>query len=201
MAATWKSVSFTHHINNNINSYRHRQYRFCASIFHSAITWLIVPSLSPHNLQRGETLCLSTLLFILFVLSAWSFAAISIPSVSFFSNLVFSHFQLYWLLFSPVFLINCQCNVSSIKFFLLFRIYSSVFPSPRIPSLSAVFSCPSLLFCTYFFRLCFHFHTIFNTDHSSFTIVCSYVESVNISLRMECSVHCQFFHGLSVYWS
>ena len=51
-------------------SSHHRRYCFCTSILHSANTWLIVSSLSPHNTHRGETLCLSTVLFMLFVLIA-----------------------------------------------------------------------------------------------------------------------------------
>ena len=39
-------------------SCHHRQYCFCASILHSAATWLIASSLSLHNLHRGETLLL-----------------------------------------------------------------------------------------------------------------------------------------------
>ena len=61
---------------------------FCANIFHSATTWLIFSSfhLSPLNLNGGEThaLCLSSLLFMLFVLSAWSCIVQILASISFF---------------------------------------------------------------------------------------------------------------------
>ena len=93
---------------------------------------MIVFFLSLRNLHRDETLCLSTFLFMLFVLSAISCAAISIPAASFFNRPVFSQFKIFWLLALSVFTINYECNGFSMKIFLPFsRISFAIFPSRR----------------------------------------------------------------------
>ena len=167
-------------------SYHHRWY-CCASIVHSVSRWLIVSSLSLHNLYRGETL--SSLLFILFLLNTWSCLTINVPSVSFFSVPVFSQFQVSWL-FSVVFFINCEFNDFYVNFlFLAFRASFLVFlfsSPPRIPSPSKACSSLSLLLSTCFFGLSVSVstHIIFNTNHSPSTIVLGYVEPINISFRV-----------------
>ena len=84
--------------------------------------------------------CLLTFPFMLFVFKTWSCAAISISSVSFFNNLVFSQFQFSWLLTSSVFLINWMLWLFHEVLPSFQRLSFLVFPSPWIPSFSTVFS-------------------------------------------------------------
>ena len=44
----------------------------------------------------------------------------------------------------------------------------------------------------------FHLYTIFNINHSSFTVIPGYTAPSNIRLRVECSVHCHCFSCLSI---
>ena len=118
-------------------SYRHSQCCFYASILYYATTWWIVSFISLQNLHRGDTLCLWTLLFMMFVFSAWSCAVISIPSVSFLNEPVLIQFQVSWL---------CTWSIFNISFL--------VFPPSRLPSPSAAFSSLLFLFSIYLFRLC-----------------------------------------------
>ena len=151
-------------------------------------TWLIVYYFSPCNLHRDETL--STLLFMLFVLSAWPYAPVKISSVSFFSVPGFSLIQVSWPLTSDVFLINWECNDFLIKFlFLASRTFIFAFPRVRIPFHSIAFRSLTMLLFEYFFRLFFHLYTIFNTNHFPSTTVPGYVEPINISLKLEWSVN------------
>lgn len=131
----------------------HRQYCFYVSILHSAARQQIISSLSPHSVCRDETLCFLTLLFMSFVLNAWSCIAINILCVSFFSVPVSSQFQVSWLPFSSAFLINSKCHCLSMKLFFLiltllpssFHLLEFLFDPRHIPYCSL-----SLLF-TYFF--------------------------------------------------
>ena len=75
--------------------------------------------------------CLLTFPFMLFVFKTWSCAAISISSVSFFNNLVFSQFQFSWLLTSSVFLINWMLWLFHEVLPSFQRLSFLVFPSPR----------------------------------------------------------------------
>ena len=82
-----KAISFTQ---LPVNDMRYLiVYCFWASILHSAVMWLMVSSLSPHSPHIGEMLRLTIVALTLLVLRAWSWAAITRPSVSFFSFLSF----------------------------------------------------------------------------------------------------------------
>ena len=130
-------------------SCRHRRYSFFASILHSTTTWLIVSSLSLHNQCSGDVLCQFCFLRCLFsVLDLMQ--PLAFPLFLFFSNPLFSHFQVSWLLTSTVFLMNCKSNYFSMKFFRLFsRISFFVFLPPRILSSSTALNSLSLLFSAY----------------------------------------------------
>ena len=92
--------------------------------------WLL--PLFPRTTYIGvKHCCLLTLPFMLFVLKTWSCAAISISSVSFFNNLVFSQFQFSWLLTSSVFLINWMLWLFHEVLPSFQRLSFLVFPSPR----------------------------------------------------------------------
>ena len=92
--------------------------------------WLL--PLFLHTICLGvKHCCLLTFPFMLFVFKTWSCAAISISSVSFFNNLVFSQFQFSWLLTSSVFLINWMLWLFHEVLPSFQRLSFLVFPSPR----------------------------------------------------------------------
>ena len=62
-------------------------------IFNSAITFLIVSSLSPYDLHRGEAPCCSMLLYMFTAVSVYSCAAIKIPLFPFSTFLSLTSFK------------------------------------------------------------------------------------------------------------
>ena len=70
-------------------------YSFCANLLHSLIMWLIVSSLSPHNLHLLFCCLLSILVLIWLVLMALSCAAIRRDSVSLLKFSLLSHVQVF----------------------------------------------------------------------------------------------------------
>ena len=105
LGSSWKSISCAHHpMNNHTNSIMHlRQYCFCESILYSATKQPFVSSLSPHNLNRDETLCLLCSLYYLFQVLGLV-QPLTFP-VSFIAS-VFSQLKVSWLLTSYVFLLS-----------------------------------------------------------------------------------------------
>ena len=71
-------------------------YTFCANLLHSLIMWLIVSSLSPHNLHLLFCCVLSIFAVMEFVLTTLFYAAIRSDSVSLLRFPFLSHYYYYY---------------------------------------------------------------------------------------------------------
>ena len=81
-------------------------YSFSASLEHLLIMWLIVSSLSPHDLHLLLCCVLSNLALIWWVLMALFCAAFRRNSVSLLRFTFFSHVHVFWCEMSPFSLLN-----------------------------------------------------------------------------------------------
>ena len=108
---------------------------FCANFVHSTITWLIVCSLSPHSWHMGGTSSLSIVFLMLLVRTAWSYAAVRSPSVSFFMVPLFNQSHKSGSFASSVPFRNWPCNA-----LFLYLVNLSAFILCFVTPLSKIFS-------------------------------------------------------------